>query len=133
MSRAEQQPPHDLIITTAAQRDDVAQILYGLSLRGVRASSMDNPDRGKGEGAAGDRFLIVLDSPSDIQRKIADESIGPIWDAILEDVERAVTVQGACAFCGYNVSGLPRPTTCPECGRELDSIRARREVRARGF
>ena len=117
------------MITGADDRHDIAQIIYGLSIRGVRASVVENPSRGKEES----RYLVLLDQPSEIKIRIARESIDAIWDAILGDFERAVTVSGRCAFCEYDVRGLPRPTTCPECGQNLDSIEARRAMRDRGF
>ena len=71
----------------------------------------------------------MLVSPTEIQRRIAQESIEPIWDAILEDYPRAITADGCCYFCQYDVSSLPKPTICPECGVNLDSIEARQAMR----
>ncbi len=122
------------IITSASTRNDVAQILYGLSIRGVRADAIDNPSRDPIcdiPGAKPDRFLIIHTSDNQMQQRIALESIDAIWDAILEDCERAVTMSGHCSFCGYDVERLPRPTVCPECGVDIDSIVARRIVRDR--
>lgn len=122
------------IITSADTRDDVAQILYGLSLRGVRAYEIEHgqntPDN-QIPGAKPPRFLILIDSDGAMPRKIAQDSIGSIWDAILEQHPRAVTPSGHCSFCGYDVQRMPRPTVCPECGVDLDSIAARRAVRSR--
>lgn len=123
-----------LVITSASTRDDVAQIIYGLGIRGVRATSIENPSRDPFStipGAKADRFLIVMPEPNELQRRIADESIDSIWDAILEDCDRAITESGHCSFCGYDVERLPRPTVCPECGVDVDSIAARRVVRDR--
>lgn len=122
------------IITSASTRSDVAQILYGLSIRGVRADSIENPSKDPPSdipGAKPDRFLIILHAVDTLQRRIASESIDSIWDAILEDCDRAVTGSGHCSFCGYDVERLPRPTVCPECGVDVDSIAARRVVRDR--
>lgn len=122
------------IITSASTRSDVAQILYGLSIRGVRADAIDNPSKDPFSdipGAKPDRFLVVLMDGNAIQERIARESIESIWDAILEDCDRAVTGSGHCSFCGYDVERLPRPTVCPECGVNVDSVAARRVVRDR--
>ncbi len=125
----------DRIITTANDQADVAQIIYGLSIRGVHAKVLESPSKqgGKRENKRGgkraDKFQIVLESPTPIQLRIAKESIASIWDAILDEYERAVTLDGHCSFCRYDVAGLPRPTTCPECGVNLDSIDARRAMR----
>ena len=124
----------DRIITSADTRDDVAQILFGLSLRGVRAIDIDNNDRiphSDIEGAKPPRFLILIESHNDLQWQIAQDSLHSIWDAILEEHPRAVTMSGHCSFCGYDVERLPRPTVCPECGVDIDSIAARRVVRDR--
>jgi len=111
------------VITTANATSDVAQILYGLSIRGVRAKAVESHTKHT------DRFRIVLESPTLIQRRIANESIAGIWDAILEDYQRAITLDGHCYFCQYDVASLPKPTTCPECGHHLDSLDARRAMR----
>lgn len=111
------------IITTANAPSDVSQILYGLSIRGVRANAIESHTKGT------DRFQIVLESPTLIQRRIASESVDGIWDAILEDYQRAITHDGHCYFCQYDVTSLPQPTTCPECGHHLDSHAARRAMR----
>jgi len=116
-------PDPDFILTTANDQADVAQIIYGLSIRGIRAKVLETHKK------RGDRFQVVLESPTPIQLRIAEESIASIWDAILDEYERAVTLSGHCSFCQYDVAGLPRPTTCPECGVNLDSIAARRAMR----
>jgi len=116
-------PDPSPVITTADKQDDVAQILYGLSIRGVHAKALETRDK------KGDRYRIVLENPSQIQIRIAEESIAGIWDAILDEYERGVTLNGHCYFCQYDVTGLPKPTTCPECGTNLDSIDARRAMR----
>jgi len=116
-------PDPSPVITTANDQSDVAQILYGLSIRGVRAKALETHDKKT------DRYRIILESPTEIQLRIAAESIEGIWDAILDEYERAVTLGGHCYFCQYDVAGLPRPTTCPECGVDLDSAKARRAMR----
>ncbi|MHA7812321.1 MAG: hypothetical protein ACX94C_02850 [Phycisphaerales bacterium] len=124
----------DRIITSADTRDDVAQILYGLSLRGVKAVEVENEEKtphSQIEGAKPPRFLILMETQNDLQWQIAQDSIKSIWDAILEQHPRAVTPSGHCSFCGYDVERLPRPTICPECGVDVDSIAARRVVRLR--
>lgn len=124
------------IITSADTRDDVAQIVYGLHLRGVRSSEVENDDKIPYTlipGARTPRFLILLDSHNELQWQVAQDSIGAIWDAILDQHPRAATPKGHCSFCGYDISLLPRPTTCPECGVDVDSIAARRVVRGRRF
>ncbi|PCI10817.1 hypothetical protein COB72_02600 [bacterium] len=125
LSSSVQEPIADpsSIITTANAASDVAQILYGLSIRGVRAKAVESYTKRK------DRFLILLESPTPIQHQIANESIAGIWDAILEDYQRAITFDGHCFFCQYDVSNLPKPTTCPECGHNLDAHAARRAMR----
>ncbi len=121
-----------MVVTSASDSVDIDQILYGLSIRGVRAYAIGNADKrltGESMPDRPDRSLIVLESASELKRKIAFESVGAIWDAILEEYERAVTGEGRCAFCGYDVNRLPGPITCPECGVNLDSISARRALR----
>jgi len=120
---AHSQTDPDSIITTANNQPDVAQILYGLSIRGVRAKAIETSEKKT------DRYRIVLETPGFLQSQIAAESIESIWNAILDEYARAVTVGGHCYFCQYDVTGLPRPTTCPECGINLDSIDARRAMR----
>ena len=116
-------PEPDSIITTTNKHSDITQILYGLSIRGVHAKAVESLTKKT------DRYQIILESPSPIQLKIAQESIAGIWDAILDEHERAVTLNGHCYFCQYDVSTLPKPTICPECGTDLDSIIARRSMR----
>jgi len=96
------------VITTANSADDVSQILYGLSIRGVRAKAVEIRSKDA------DLFAIVLESPTLIQRRIANDSIDGIWDAILDEYPRAVTLDGHCYFCQYDVASLPKPTICPE-------------------
>jgi predicted Zn-ribbon and HTH transcriptional regulator len=131
---SEQRPYKDRIITSADSRDDAAQIMYGLHLRGVRSMQIENEDKiplAPIPGTKPPRFLILIDSDSELQWKIAQESLESIWDAILDQHPRAVTPSGHCSFCGYDVARLPRPTTCPECGVNIDSIAARRAMRSR--
>ncbi len=130
LSSSVQEPAADpsSIITTANATSDVAQILYGLSIRGVRAKAVESHAK-RSHTKNADRFQIVLESPTLIQRQIANESIAGIWDAILEDYQRAITRDGCCYFCQYDVASLPKPTTCPECGNNLDSYAARRAMR----
>jgi hypothetical protein len=109
-----------ITITSASNPKDIDQILYGLFLRGVRAEAVDTHTK------HGDRYSIVTDSKFAF---IAEEAIGGIWDAILEEFPRAVTLDGLCAFCQYDVRSLPKPTVCPECGVDLDSHKARRALR----
>jgi len=81
-------PDPSPVITAANDQNDVAQILYGLSIRGVRAKAIETHDK------KGDRYQIVLESPTEIQIRIAKESIAGIWDAILDEYQRAVTLNG---------------------------------------
>tara|TARA_R110002072_G_scaffold65908_1_gene162895 strand:+ start:18394 stop:18876 length:483 start_codon:yes stop_codon:yes gene_type:complete len=117
------QGPTSTVITSANTASDVPQIIYGLSIRGVRAHVLESADRHT------DRYLIVLDDPTPIRLKIAQDSLASIWDAILDEYPRAVTLNGHCYFCQYDVTTLARPTTCPECGNNLDSHQARRAMR----
>jgi len=131
---SETKPIKERIITSASTRDDVAQIVYGLHIRGVRSNAIENEQKipyTQIPGAKPPRFLILIDSDNDIQWQIAQDSIDAIWDAILEQHPRAVTPSGHCSFCGYDIERLPRPTTCPECGVNVDSIEARRVMRER--
>jgi len=124
-------PDPELIITTTNKVSDVTQIIYGLSIRGVRAGMIESDTRKSSDGKRVDPYQIVLDAPTAIQKQIAHDSIKGIWDAILDEYERAVNLSGRCYFCEYDVNGLPRPTVCPECGVDLDSIQARRAMRDR--
>jgi len=131
---SETKPIKERIITSASTRDDVAQIVYGLHIRVVRSNAIENEQKipyTQIPGAKPPRFLILIDSDNDIQWQIAQDSIDAIWDAILEQHPRAVTPSGHCSFCGYDIERLPRPTTCPECGVNVDSIEARRVMRER--
>lgn len=122
------------IITSASRKSDIDQILYGLSIRGVRAEAIDNPDKAPFcdiPGAKPDKKLVVHSAKDPLQIRIAKDSIDAIWDAILENCERAVTESGHCSFCSYDIARLPRPTVCPECGVDVDSLAARRVVRDR--
>ncbi len=107
-----------IILTSTTRYDDVAQILYGLELRGVRAEFRST--------ATGSRYDIVLIHGDE---RIARSAIEPIWDAILEGYTRAVDAHNRCLSCGYDVSGLTPPIVCPECGVDLDSIQTRRALR----
>ena len=111
-----------ITVTSASSTHDVEQILYGLHLRGIRAQVVESRSKG------GDRYDIVLDPK---HAALAQEVIERIWDAILEEYPRAMTLEGLCAFCNYDVRALPKPTTCPECGTNLDSYQARRALRDR--
>lgn len=113
------------IITTADKASDVSQILYALSIRGLRVKAIETNIQKQ------DRFQIIHDSPAptDLHVRIAQDSIKSIWDAILEDYPRAITYSGLCHFCQYDVTTLPKPTTCPECGINLDTHKARRAMR----
>ena len=112
-------PPERVILATTTHREDVAQIVYGLGLRGIKASGEPDPER-RG------RFRVVLDSGDP---EIAHGAMESIWDAVLGEIPRCVTAHGACLFCGYGVRALPAPVVCPECGRALDTIAARRAAR----
>lgn len=107
-----------IILTSTKRYNDVAQILYGLELRGIHAKSEMN--------ASGTRFDIVLVRGNETQARAA---MTPIWDAILEGYTRAVDADNRCMNCGYDVSGLTPPIVCPECGVDLDSIETRRAMR----
>lgn len=134
MPASEPKPYKHRIITSALTRDDVAQIIYGLHIRGVRSTSIENDDKipySQIPGARQPRFLILIDSDNELQWQIAQDSIDAIWDAILDEHPRAATPSGHCSFCGYDIARLPRPTVCPECGVNVDSIEARRVMRDR--
>jgi len=120
---ANSEPNQDLVFSAANKQHDAAQLIYGLELRGVRVKSVFTP--GGKDGA----YQIVLLSPTPIQTRIAQESLIPIWNAILEEYPRAINESGCCYFCDYDVSSLPKPTTCPECGINVDTIEARRAMR----
>ncbi|MDF1809182.1 MAG: hypothetical protein P1U42_05745 [Phycisphaerales bacterium] len=115
----------DLEFSAANKQYDAAQIIYGLEIRGVRAKSVFTPGEKSGT------YQILLISPTPIQLKIAQESIEPIWNAILEEYPRATNESGCCYFCDYDVSSLPKPTICPECGVNVDTIESRRAMRDR--
>ncbi|MGV6815076.1 MAG: hypothetical protein ACWA5W_08725 [Phycisphaerales bacterium] len=116
-------PCSNPIIASTNKQYDAAQIVYGLELRGVRARSIYDPANQAGV------YQIQLITPNALKVKIAEDSIESIWDAILDEYPRAITQSGHCYFCRYDVTGLPHPTTCPECGHNLDSIDARRAMR----
>lgn len=115
-----------IVVTTADRAEDVRQILYGLSLRGIRAEVRD------AGSLRGDPWQVVTDAA---QAPRALHAIGFIWDAILESPV-AITTEGTCPFCDYSLEGLPdasdRCLLCPECGTDLRSVAARRAVRGRG-
>jgi hypothetical protein len=112
----------DSLITTVHRTADVQLLLYGLRIRGIDAEARP------GVGTR-DAWSIVA-APDHAAR--AAEIIDAVWDAVL-DFPLAVSPTGACAFCGYDVTGVPhlrgRPRHCPECGVDLASIAARRALR----
>ena len=93
------------------------QIVYGFELRGISVAA--KPSMLKGW----DIVLVKGDPQS------AALSVERIWDAVLEGTPRATDKHGACYFCGYDVTTLKPPVVCPECGRSLDTIAARRAAR----
>ena len=114
--------PHDshLIVTATDRHADVPLLLYGLRLRGIRADTRHAPGRP-------DPWQIVAQTPADAQRALA--ALDLIWDAVL-DATHAITPENTCAFCAYDLSGVPRPQrrpcVCPECGVDLASVESRR-------
>lgn len=108
-----------MVLATSTHRDDIAQIVYGLSLRGIGARAERDPER---RGT----FRAVLESGDPGRARAA---MPTIWDAVLAEIPRCVDRRGACLFCGHGVAGIPEPTVCPECGRALDTIAARRAAR----
>lgn len=106
-------------LTRASRSDDVSMILYGLSIRGIKAQPRETPRRSR------DPWEILV-APSDADR--ARAALPLIWDAVL-DLPRAINPDGTCAFCGYDNSGLPPHQPCPECGIDLSSPDARRAHR----
>lgn len=107
-----------IILTSTSTRDDVPQILYGLELRGISAEFRHR--------ASSARYDIILTKGDE---QVARNAIEAIWDAILEEIARAVDSNNHCLFCGYDVSGLTPPIVCPECGVNLDAIETRRAIR----
>ncbi len=107
-----------IILTSTTTRDDVPQILYGLELRGISAEFRHR--------ASSARYDIILMKGDE---QVARSAIEAIWDAILEEIARAVDSNNHCLLCGYDVSGLIPPIVCPECGVNLDSIETRRAIR----
>lgn len=112
-------PTEPTVLTCAHSISDIAQIVYGFELRGIKVEAIESRT-----GAIQVRLLGGDET-------VARASVEHIWDAVLEGVPRAVDTDGNCVFCGYGVAGLSRPATCPECGRSLDSIRARIAARDR--
>lgn len=110
-------------MTTADRKNDVRMLLYGFHLRGISAHARD------AESGSPDRWAILVD---EVQADRARAALEAVWAAILE-CEAARTPEGRCAFCGYDMTGVPllhdRPMVCPECGVDLRSIAARRAWR----
>ena len=106
-----------IILTTAPSTDHAAQIVYGLDLRGIGAKAIANPLK------VGDPYAIELIKGDE---QIAHAAIEVIWDAMLDATPRAADPNGLCYFCGYDTTGLMPPVICPECGHQLDTIKARR-------
>lgn len=111
------------VVTTADRQADVRLILYALELRGIRGEARPAP-RG-----SPDRWEIVV---SGVLAERAAAAMPHIWDAMVE-LPPAATVAGRCAFCAYDLAGVPdapgRPLVCPECGVDLRSVGARRAFR----
>lgn len=111
-----------IVVSTADRESDVRLVLYGLRLRGIRAESRRTNSR---------QSPWVIVAPSG-QAETARRVIDDVWDAVFES-ETAITPQGTCPFCGYEVLGLPRNNAgqlpCPECGVDLRSAGARLAVR----
>lgn len=105
------------MLTRARSRDDVDQIVYGYELRGITVEPRPSLTKG---------WEIILISGDET---VAKASLERIWDAVLEGTPRATDKHGACFFCGYDVTTLTPPVTCPECGRSIDTIAARRAAR----
>lgn len=108
-----------IVLTTAPNSSVAAQIIYGLELRGISATLSESPPKER------DSYQILLTKGDE---HIARSAIESIWDAMLELTPRAADINGICYFCGYDTTGLARPVTCPECGKQLDTIEARRAV-----
>jgi len=111
--------PLRIVLTTAPNSSVAAQIIYGLELRGISATLSEAPPKER------DAYQILLTKGDE---HIARSAIESIWDAMLECTPRAADGNGICYFCGYDTTGLARPVTCPECGKQLDTIEARRAV-----
>ena len=109
--------PAPIVLTTTRTNSQAAQIIYGLDLRGIGAGVIANPLN------SSDTYAVVLTNGDETMARSAIESI---WDALLESTPRAQDINGNCFFCGYDITGLAQPATCPECGYELDTIPARR-------
>ncbi len=111
------------VVSTADRQADVRLILYGLELRGIRGEARPAP-RG-----SPDRWEIVV---SGVLAERAAAAMPHIWDAMVE-LPAAATVDGRCAFCDYDLAGVPdapgRALVCPECGADLRSVGARRAFR----
>lgn len=106
-------------VTTARRRDDAASIAYGLRIRGIPAQTAPTVR------PTPDPWCVIV-PPEHAER--AREAVPHTWDVVLE-FPRAVTGDGLCAFCGYDVKALPHDLPCPECGVDLSSVEARRAVR----
>ncbi|RMH28163.1 MAG: hypothetical protein D6692_06365 [Planctomycetota bacterium] len=109
-----------LVVVARVRGDAEAnEVLYGLSLRGIRAQLRPSVRGGP------DPWEVVVPSHSAQQARM---SLAVIWDAVL-NFDRALTPDGQCPFCGYDQRGVPRDRPCPECGVDLRSVEARRAYR----
>lgn len=108
-----------IVLTHATRLDEVNSILYGLSLRGLKAAKREAPRR------APEPWEILIQQKDE---PVARSALPSIWDAVLE-LPRAIRQDGTCPFCGYDNIGVPEDRPCPECGVHLSSVAARRAYR----
>ena len=113
-----------VMIAAVAKPDDASEVVYALGLRSLRARTT----RVAG-GALVRRGIAIEVHPQDEQR--AREALKYIWDGML-GTSRAMTGDGHCPFCGYDVSAVPGNRPCPECGVDLNSVDARLRARDGG-
>ena len=102
---------------------DAQDAVYGLRLRNIPAKAVQ---RGALSGMSLRPRVEVIVPVDALDR--AKEAWSYIVAALPESW-RAVDAKGRCAFCKYDVTGVPRGQRCPECGVALDSVAARMAAR----
>lgn len=110
-----------VMVAAVEKTGDANEVAYALGLRSIESRSTPV------HGASIIRRGIAIEvRPDDEDR--AREALRYIWDGML-GTSRAITGDGTCPFCGYDITLIPADAPCPECGVDLNSVKARLRAR----